>query len=55
MGFNPYYPRTWRKDRDSELEILDKSHRSNMTGKRNNQNAAISGLFGGFERDVKVL
>ena len=34
MGFNPYYPRTWRKDKDSESEILDKSHRSHMTGKR---------------------
>ena len=34
MGFNPYYPRTWRKDNDSESEILGKSQRSNMTGKR---------------------
>ena len=34
MGFNPYYPRTWRKDKDSDSEILDKSHRSHMTGKR---------------------
>ena len=35
MGFNPYYPRTWRKDNDSESEMLGKSQRSNMTGKRN--------------------
>ena len=37
MGFNPYYPRTWRKDKDSESEILDKSHRSHMTGKRSDE------------------
>ena len=35
MGFNPYYPRTWRKDKDSESEMLGRSHRSNLTGKRN--------------------
>ena len=49
MGFNPYYPRTWRKDKDSESEILDKSHRSHMTGKRRDINKLNMGTLRGFE------
>ena len=45
MGFNPYYPRTWRKDNDSESEILGKSQRSNMTGKRKWLICFVRGLY----------